>query len=566
MTRIIKNGLVLTLDKDNNAGVFNIVIKDGKIAEVDQTDRLTAEYIAENYPDAEVIDAKSKLLLPGFANSNLNSSTRLSKIFFKRNIYDSLANNISLDLLNNYFKSEKNAAELYVLLLYSYTKALLEGETSLVEVSECLSSEFYTGVLEQSEKIRQKLTLCAPDSTLNDKLASQKEPHFIRFGREDNVNTYSLNALKKYIDDENTMVCCDVLSSEKAVMEIKNTFGKSPVKIFDDYGILNEKVYFTNPVYITESDMELMSEKNASVVFNTTDYIKLAKGRMDVNALMNEGVNIYFGTGYLGNNILSEIKTFAGMFYTPKMKYSNLLRMGMNSAVFAGGSIAAKMPADIVMMSLDDARNYISIPDTDGEKIAEFVIENLSAKDMRDVFINGDQVVKDGAAVSEVMDDMQEKVKELSEEIFRVGNYFEFKERYLMKKRVDELKTGKSQTGGKPESYEQVPLEEIEAGVVDDGFRIVGVQKSDDYAKERPLFEQQRRRNVYLTEIKSFKRGLAVFSEKGKEEASKENGYDEFTEDKVMEKPSKSENYDTGPQEVQPGAKKIKFGFSDGEE
>lgn len=561
-TRIITNGLVLTLDKDNSAGIFNIVIKDGKIAEVDQTDRLTPEYIAENYPDAEITDAKNKLIMPGFVNSHLNSSTRLSKIFFKRNIYDSLANNISLDLLWNYFKSEKNAAELYELILYSYTKALMEGETSLVEVSECLSSEFYTGVLEQSEKIRQKLMLCAPDSTMNDKLASQKEPHFIRFGREDSVNTYSLNALKKYIDEETTMVCCDVLSSEKAVTEIKNSFGKSPVKIFDDYGILNEKIYFTNPVYITESDMELISEKKASVIFNTTDYIKLAKGRMDVNALMDEGVNILLGTGYLGNNILSEIKVFAGMFYTPKIKYSNLLRMGMNSPVYAGGSIAAKMPADIVMMSLEDARNYISIPDTDGEKIAEFIIENLSTKDIREVIINGESVVRDGAPVSESIDDMQEKVKELSEEIFRVGNYFEFKERYLMKKRVDELKTGKTQSGGKQDSYEQVPLEEIEAGVVDDGFRIVGVQKSDDYAKERPLFEQQRRRNVYLTEIKSFKRGLAVFSEKGKEE----NGYDEFTEDKVMEKPKKSENYEPGQVENKEGIKKIKFGFSEGDE
>lgn len=561
-TSIITNGLVLTLDKDNSAGLFNIVVKDGKIAEVDQTGRLTPEYIAENYPDAEIIDAKNKLILPGFTNLNLNSSTRLSKIFFKRNIYDSLANNISLDLLNNYFKSEKNAAELYVLLLYSYTKALMEGETSLVDVSECLSGEFYTGVLKQSEKIKQMLMLCAPDSTLNDILASEKEKHFIRFGREDNVNTYSLNALKKYMDDENTMVCCDVLTSEKAVAEIKNTFGKSPVKIFDDYGILNEKVYFTNPVYITESDMELMSDKKASVIFNTTDYVKLAKGRMDVNALMDEGVDIHFGTGYLGNNILSEIGKFAGLFYTPKLKYSNLLSMGMKSPVYAGGSITAKMPADIVMMSLDDARNYISIPDTDGEKVAEFVIENLSAKDVRDVFINGEQIVKDGTALSDVMDDMQEKIKELSEEIFRVGNYFEFKERYLMKKRVDELKTGKPQKDTKKDAGEQIPLEEMEAGPVDDGFRIVGVQKSDDYAKERPLFEQQRRRNVYLTEIKSFKKGLAVFSEKGKEE----NGYDEFTEDRVMERGSKNESYESGQQEVQPGAKKIKFGFSDGEE
>ena len=103
----------------------------------------------------------------------------------------------------------------------------------------------------------------------------------------------------------------------------------------------------------------------------------------------------------------------------------------------------------------------------------------------------------------------------------------------------------------------EMPVEETSA--VDDGFRIVGVKKSEDYTKERPLFEQQRRKNVYLTEITSFRRGLSVFSEKVKEE----NGYDEFTEDRVMEKPEK-ENYNVNDSDGKE-MKRIKFGFSDSE-
>ena len=551
MTRIITNGLVLTLDKDNNAGVYNIVIKDGKIAEIDQTGKLTPDYIAENYPDAEVTDATGKIILPGFVNSNLNSSSRLSKIFFKRNIYDSLANNISLDLLCNYFKNEKNVEELYLLLRYNFARALLDGEVSLIEVSECLSHEFYKSVLEQNEHINPALILCAPDSAMNDYMASKKIPHFIRFGREDNMNTYSLNALKKYLDEDNTMVCCDVMNSEKAVEEIKGSFGKSAVKIFDDYGILSEKVFFTNPVYLTESDRDLLNEKKAGVIFNTTDYIRLAKGRMDVNALMDDGVNVFLGTGYLGNSILSEIKTFSEMFYTPKIKYSNILKMGIANPLFAGGSITSNRPADLVMFSLGDIRNYISSPETDAEKLSEFIIENLTTKDICEVMINGETVSADTS------DELNEKIAGLSEEIFRVGNYFEFKERYLMKKRVDELKLGKGKKTEQSADMSEMPVEETSA--VDDGFRIVGVKKSEDYTKERPLFEQQRRKNVYLTEITSFKRGLSVFSEKVKEE----NGYDEFTEDRVMEKPEK-ENYNVNDSDGKE-MKRIKFGFSDSE-
>src|SRR5690606_11008028 len=126
-----------------SCGYFNIVVNDGRIAEVDKTGKLTDEYIISNYADAEIIDAKGKIILPGFINSNLNSSTRLSKIFFKRNIYDSLASNISLDLLTNYFKSPKNAQDMYMLFAYSLSKSLLEGETTLVEISEGITREFY---------------------------------------------------------------------------------------------------------------------------------------------------------------------------------------------------------------------------------------------------------------------------------------------------------------------------------------------------------------------------------------------------------------------------------------
>jgi hypothetical protein len=128
-----------------------------------------------------------------------------------------------------------------------------------------------------------------------------------------------------------------------------------------------------------------------------------------------------------------------------------------------------------------------------------------------------------------------------------------------MKKRVDELKLGK-----KGELAKDMVTDEVgEVVAADDGFRIVGVKKSDDYTKERPLFEQQRRRNVFLAEVKTFKRGLSVFPQKGKEE----NGNDEFTEGKVMDRSSsKSEKYETAQPENKPGVKKMKFGFSDSEE
>lgn len=561
--KIIKNGLVLTFDKDGSCGYFNIVLNDGKIAEVDKTGKLTDEYIISNYADAEIIDAKGKIILPGFINSNLNSSTRLSKIFFKRNIYDSLASNISLDLLTNYFKSPKNAQDMYMLFAYSLSKSLLEGETTLVEISEGITREFYTEMIEGNSSIVQDIMMCANDSTLNDNLTGKKFRHFVRFGREDNVTTYSLNALKKYVDDANTMVCCDVLNSEKAVTEIKSTFGKSPIKIFADYGILTEKMFFSNPIYLKESDLELLKEKKAGIVFNTSDYIKLGKNRVDMNMVMDEGIRVVIGTGYLGNNILSELMTFGSLFYTPKLKYSNLMKMALtNPASYLGlngkGVIASNKDADLVFIDVSGLKNFMSLPETDQEKVSEFVIENLNASDIVDVMKAGEFAVRKRELAGEPVSGIVEEINDLSEEIFRAGNYFEFKERYMMKKRVDELSLDKRK------DYSNIPLTDTEVTIgMDDGFKIIGVKKSEDYAKERPLFEHQRKKNVYIQEVKSFRKGLSLYPTK----VSEEIVYDEFTEEKseVKEKPEVNSSVEK-PAEVKEGAKKMKFGFSEGEE
>ena len=563
--RIIKNGLVLTMDKDSSCGVFNVVVKDGKIIEVDQTGKLTDEYIGQNYEGAEIIDATNKILMPGFIDPNLNSSYIFSRTFFKRNAYDTLSSNVSLDLLDNYFKNPKNVEELYLLLLSSYSQSLLNGDTTAVEVSNYVSKEVYSELLEETERVKQDVMYCACDATLHDYLTSKKKKHYVNLGREDNVNTYSLNALKKYLDNDHTMVYTDVLCSEKAVNEIKSSFGKSPVKIFNDYGILGEDVFFVNPLYLTESDIELVLDNKASVIFNTSDYIKLGKNKMDVQNLIDSGVNVSFGTGYLGSDLLSELRSFASAFYFPKFKYSTLTE-GITSRASASiglnaGSIEKNRQADILFFNTAGLRNIVRIPELDSEKVSEFIVENLTTKDIDMVMKNGDIVVSGGALLFEPIEDLESRSRELLEEVYRVGNYFEFKEKHMMKKRVDELRLDKD--GKEKKSFDDVMVEDTEkSSAADDSFRIIGVKKLDEYRTEKPLFEYQRKKNVFITEVTSFDKGMMIFTERQPENGKtyeQHKGSEELVSDKKSTRTEKQSKNESG--EIK--KEKLRFGFSD---
>src|SRR5690606_36583059 len=116
----------------------------------------------------------------------------------------------------------------------------------------------------------------------------------------------------------------------------------------------------------------------------------------------------------------------------------------------------------------------------------------------------------------------------------------------------------------KKKDHSGMPLTDSEVTIgVDDGFKIIGVKKSEDYAKERPLFEHQRKKNVFIQEVKSLSGGLAVFSSKRGGEAV----YDEFTEEKskVSEPLEERKEEKKQPDSEQP-VKKMKFGFSDSSE
>ena len=79
---VIKNGLVLTLDKEGNTGYFNVILKGNKIFDIDYSNELSSdELIIRKYPEASIIDASNKLIIPSFLNSHKNSSYFFSKYF-----------------------------------------------------------------------------------------------------------------------------------------------------------------------------------------------------------------------------------------------------------------------------------------------------------------------------------------------------------------------------------------------------------------------------------------------------------------------------------------------------
>jgi 5-methylthioadenosine/S-adenosylhomocysteine deaminase len=509
---IIRNGLVLTLNREKAAGYYPILIKNDKIAEIDTKLTLSEKTVREKYPSAKIIDARDKLIMPAFYNSYANSSYTLSKFFFKKTKYDNIGYNVSLRLLDSYFNSETGADEKFELLCYNHKKNLFNGVSFINETSQYLNLELITEYL--SDKwTNQKLYFTTYNNDVSSYLTQNSVPHSYGIKFEEDINNYSLNTIKKSLQKPFVRLFLEVARVSQGLEVIKDVFGKPLLKVLQGNDLLSERVILANPVHISQGDIDLLKSRNVNVLFSPTDMLKLARKNVDFTDYINNGINLIIGTGILGNDILTELKTFTRMSYKSDISYESILKMAtlFPAEVFGFGSISGSIDrnknADISFFDLKDIRNFLNVPETDPEKISEFVIENLTSKDVTDLMIDGEFVYREKTLLENEDETNKSKIDSLIRKVYDAGKYFDFKERSLMKKRVDDITMKKTEsTQGSLESIEGF---DPSGDFADDGdFKVIGIKTAEHKQAEE---EEEYLSGFMLSEVRSTEEGLSIF-------------------------------------------------------
>ncbi|MEP7147040.1 MAG: amidohydrolase family protein [bacterium] len=579
---VIKNGLVLTLDRKSRTGFFNIIIRNNKIFLIDYEKQFNEkEFISKN-PDAVIIDAARKLIMPGFFNAYCNSSYSLNKIFFRKCNYENLNSWLSLKLIDNYLSKAENAQLLIELLKISYTRSLQNGELFINESSHCIKKDFFDNYLSDISWIFQYYNLTAFDHTI-----LNREQDFISLGFkiEDDLNNYSLTSVKRNLSDFNSKLIIEASLSKKSVDSIKNDFGRPFINVLAEMELIAGYTIVSNPNHLNPFEIEILQNKKSVILISPSDYINLSAEKIDLNEFITSGIKIMIGTGYTGIDILSELRTLSTLISKDATTFENILQMAvLNPSIAFGisnltGSIERNKSADMIFFDMSDLRNTLTIPESDSENVCEFIIQNLTSRDISDVMLKGEILVRDKKESYSYIDSEQTKAKEISDKIFSAGKYFEYKEKYLMRGRVDKLGryivTDIAEEPVKKEIF--VDMTETGEYVGEGEFTILGT-KEDEF--EKPRQREEKKQAINLKEIKSVEDDLNLFNEDDEvqeitspeiKKPSKQNQKDipdleEIIEEKTEENFSSTDQLNPKEEEVKkPEFKKakLKFGFKD---
>lgn len=90
---------------------------------------------------------------------------------------------------------------------------------------------------------------------------------------------------------------------------IRETYGCTPVELFDRLGLLTARTVAAHCVHLTEQDMDLLAARGVSVASNPASNLKLANGFAPIPELLKKGVNVCLGTdSAASNNSLSILR------------------------------------------------------------------------------------------------------------------------------------------------------------------------------------------------------------------------------------------------------------------
>ena len=312
-TILIKNAFILDPEKDINAKK-DLLIKDDLIYKID-------EEIAQDNVD-KIIDAKDKILLPGFVNTH----THLSMALFR-----GLADDLSLDewLNDNIWPMEANLNE-----YYCYIGALL-GAVELIKSGTTTFSDMYfymedvAKAVEESG-IRAVLSYGMIDFGDEEKRKAEIEKNMNLFKNCHNTadgrikvffgphSPYTaseelLKEVRKLADENNIKIHIHVSETQKEIDDVSAEKGLRPFEYLDSIGFLGPDVLCAHCVWLSDEEIEIIKKHDVKISHNPCSNMKLASGIAPVKKLLDNDICVAIGTdGASSNNnldIIEELKT-----------------------------------------------------------------------------------------------------------------------------------------------------------------------------------------------------------------------------------------------------------------
>ena len=213
------------------------------------------------------------------------------------------------------------------------------------------------------------------------------------------------------------------LAEEKyQVEEARRNFGTTPLRAVQQLGLLGPDMIAVHGCWFDEGERALLAQSGAALAYNPGSNMFLGDGVTDIVDLDRRGVRIALGTdGGCSNSrvsVLDEMRSCAllqkvarldGQALTAERAFHFGTVGGGDALGLPIGSLSVGQRADLLFVDLDDPSLW---PE---QSLPKNVVYSLSARAIKEVFVDGKPVVRDGRLVNVELAAVKARVCELTQ-------------------------------------------------------------------------------------------------------------------------------------------------------
>jgi 5-methylthioadenosine/S-adenosylhomocysteine deaminase len=408
---IVNGGILVTMDGARRI-LYNgsVAVKGDSIVAVGPRAEIESRYKA-----AQAIDARGKLVLPGFINGHTHAPMTLF-----RGLHDDVTLH---DWLYKYiFPAEaKNVNEEFVRwgTRLAAAEQIRSGVTTFADMyyfEDAVAAETKAagmrGVLGETF-----IDFPAPDNKTNAEMLAYTEKFLKKWQGDPLIHAapapHSIyTCSKKTIQDAAELarkyhapLLMHVAEMKKEWEDSEKANGMSPVQYLDKIGVLGPELVAAHCIFVDQADRKLLSDRQVGCVHNPSSNMMIASGVAPVPEMRAAGIAVGLGTdGPAGSNndldLMEEIDLAAKLAKISKMDPLALnAKAVVEMATIDGartlhmekeiGSLETGKKADLVLISLDEPN---AVPMYD---IYAQIAYSLKASDVETVVIGGRVVMRE---------------------------------------------------------------------------------------------------------------------------------------------------------------------------
>jgi 5-methylthioadenosine/S-adenosylhomocysteine deaminase len=387
---------------------------------------------------AEIVDTSGSVVIPGLHNCHLHSG-----------LLRGTAESLSLwDWLRAYVDPAHKALTpeiAQIASLQCYAESVLAGTTSVMDMWR-----FMEGSAQAANQVGIRATLVpyVADAEGFDYFESIKSNRALlesnRVAADGRVRTWvglehlfyctpaSFEAAIALMEEFDTGLHTHSSESIWEVQESLKRFGRRPIEVFFDRGVLTERTVVAHAVWLDDREIQLLTQTGTAVAHCPCSNMKLSSGPARIAAMRAAGVVVGLGSdGEKENNnldLLEEMK-FASLLQkvstldpTTGDPWDILAMATIDGAAALGlaqvtGSLEVGKRADVVVVDLAGLHTTPVLHGADFNAAAHLVFSS-SGRDVRDVWVDGRRLVAGGRPTTFDVATVRAAAQAAAEELF----------------------------------------------------------------------------------------------------------------------------------------------------